>query len=76
MDRLASADNRQRLVFTRRAQRVLQDDDLVPELRPMSEGQKAWVHKTTQVDFKGYDWLARQRSKQLVSVVERVYTFL
>lgn len=74
--KLAYADKRPRLVFTKRPQRVLYHYHMDPEFGLMYVRLETWFPYTIQVYVNGHDWLARQMWKRKLAFVQQDNAFV
>lgn len=74
--KLAYADKRPRLVFSRRPQRVLYYYHVDPQFGLMYVRVETWFPYTIQVYVNGHDWLARQMSKRGLGFGQRDNAFV
>lgn len=73
--KLLYGQNRPRLVFTRRPQRVLYFYFLDSEFGLRHVRIQTWFPFTTQIHVNGHDWLARQLSKDTVGFIQQDNAF-
>lgn len=74
--KLAYADKRPRLIFSRRPQRVLYYYQVDPEFGLMHVRLETWFPYTIQVYVNGHDWLARQMSKRQLGFAQQDNAFV